>query len=69
MDEVTVEDARVSILRRVGASLLSSVFTFVETVENAEDDVASGRSFVIAEESVETLPSGERISSYERKTV
>jgi hypothetical protein len=62
-DEVTVDVARVSILRRVGGvgSSISSIFTFVEA--------ASGLSFDIAVESVETLPSGDRISSCNRNLI
>jgi len=84
--EVTVDVARVSILRRVSIDSFISVFTFVDAGGNAEEEdddddededddddedededdgaiVACCLTFGITDESVETLPSGEHISS------
>jgi len=74
VDEVIVDVARVSILRRgeggagagagAGAGLsIFSVFTFVEVNDRTDDDVAACGLIFNVEESVDILFSSERISS------
>ena len=63
-DEVIV-DAAVRVFVHCGVRVsLFSVFTFTLVFETGLDDLEDDHGFDTIEESVETLPSGECISSY-----